>query len=562
MNRKLFKRISASLISLLMAMLVSVSGFTALTFAEESSEESSQAESIQQSYPSFNTDVGSVNEKYGNVFLSLPTDELSAAGYKPGDIIALKVGDHEMDIPYVNTLYDLKFKTVGMQPHRSGYPVLIINGGNFAETYGIEEGMQVTLDMKEEGGYLNRLSTLDLSGGSNNREDYPDLSDAQFANFRLVTSTGMKDNTLYRTSTPIETIYKRNQYADALLKEHGVQTVINLANTEADLSELAEYDQSYYKTVNHIELGMSSDFGSDDFNGRLSKGLRFMLDNPAPYAINCQAGMDRTGFVCAVLECLTGAAYEEIIEDYMTSFYNAYGVTPGTEANIVFAENTIVSELEYAFDTEKLKTSDMKKGAEDYLVKAGLSEDEVEKLETLLSEVQPEQKTLTKNMISLAGKKYVYSGKAVMPEVTVKDGAATLENNTHYTVKYSDNKKVGMAAVTISGKGEYTGTIKKTFKIIPGSTYFTKVKGESKAVALKWKKQTKQTTGYQIMYSRDKSFKSGCKTIKIKKNTVTAKKLKNLKSKKTCYVKIRAYKKTGGVTYYSAWSKVKKVKVK
>ncbi len=46
------------------------------------------------------------------------------------------------------------------------------------------------------------------------------------------------------------------------------------------------------------------------------------------------------------------------------------------------------------------------------------------------------------------------------------------------------------------------------------------------------------------------SFKSGTKTIK------------KLTSKKTYYVKVRAYKKVSGKTYYGAYCKAKTVKVK
>ena len=74
--------------------------------------------------------------------------------------------------------------------------------------------------------------------------------------------------------------------------------------------------------MNHIELGMKMDFGSDDFNSRLAEGFRYLIQNPAPYVIHCQEGKDRTAFACALLEFLTGASYDEIVGDYITTFYN------------------------------------------------------------------------------------------------------------------------------------------------------------------------------------------------------------------------------------------------
>jgi hypothetical protein len=56
-----------------------------------------------------------------------------------------------------------------------------------------------------------------------------------------------------------------------------------------------------------------------------------------------------------------------------------------------------------------------------------------------------------------------YTGSAIEPEITVTDGEKTLLLGTDYEVSYSDNTNVGTAKATITGKGNYTGTIEKTF---------------------------------------------------------------------------------------------------
>jgi len=58
-----------------------------------------------------------------------------------------------------------------------------------------------------------------------------------------------------------------------------------------------------------------------------------------------------------------------------------------------------------------------------------------------------------------------YTGSAITPTITVKDGSTTLALNTHYTVSYSNNTNAGTATVTISGTGSYAG--------ISGSAAFT-----------------------------------------------------------------------------------------
>ncbi len=60
-----------------------------------------------------------------------------------------------------------------------------------------------------------------------------------------------------------------------------------------------------------------------------------------------------------------------------------------------------------------------------------------------------------------------YSGSALTPAVTVKDGTTTLTSGTDYTVSYSNNTNAGTATVTITGKGNYTGTKTANFTINP-----------------------------------------------------------------------------------------------
>lgn len=67
-------------------------------------------------------------------------------------------------------------------------------------------------------------------------------------------------------------------------------------------------------------------------------------------------------------------------------------------------------------------------------------------------------------------------------------------------------------------------------------------------------------TGYQIMYSRTSSFEKSY--IITSADTAKSKTISNLKQGQKYYVRIRAYKKVGGKTYYSAYSKYKSCKTK
>lgn len=72
---------------------------------------------------------------------------------------------------------------------------------------------------------------------------------------------------------------------------------------------------------------------------------------------------------------------------------------------------------------------------------------------------------LTTDMVTLATENVIYSGIAQEPAVTVKQGENVLVENTDYTIAYSNNIETGTGIVTITGKGNYTSTVTKTFVI-------------------------------------------------------------------------------------------------
>ncbi len=70
-----------------------------------------------------------------------------------------------------------------------------------------------------------------------------------------------------------------------------------------------------------------------------------------------------------------------------------------------------------------------------------------------------------KNAVITYNNSLTYNGSKLSPAVTVKYGNATLKKNTDYTVAYSNNVNAGTGTITITGKGIYGGSVKKTFTI-------------------------------------------------------------------------------------------------
>ena len=153
-----------------------------------------------------------------------------------------------------------------------------------------------------------------------------------------------------------------------------------------------------------------------------------------------------------------------------------------------------------------------------------------------------------------------FTGKNITQSITVKYNGKTLKNGTDYTVSYSNNKKIGTATVKIAGKGSYTGTITKTFKINPAKQEIQKLTAKSKAFFVDWA-QKGSATGYEIQYATNSKFTSA-KKVTITSNKTDKTTISKLSGKKKYYVRVRSYTTVKGTKYYGAWSASKSVTTK
>ena len=153
-----------------------------------------------------------------------------------------------------------------------------------------------------------------------------------------------------------------------------------------------------------------------------------------------------------------------------------------------------------------------------------------------------------------------YTGKNITQSITVKYNGKTLKKGTDYTVSYSSNKNIGTATVKITGKGSFTGTITKTFKINPAKQEIQKLTAKSKAFFVDWA-QKGSATGYEIQYATNSKFTSA-KKVTITNNKTDTKTISKLSGKKKYYVRVRSYTTVKGTKYYGAWSASKSVTTK
>lgn len=349
-------------------------------------------------------------QKYGNLVLSVSGSDLLAQGYTWGDIVDVTINGQTFEMPVGSNYSDVDqgsmiCRVVIKEDLGEDYVILAINMGDLATTAGIatkekteadpgyvwhynegvEEPVAVAFAMKEQAGYYDQWVIHQLVR-SENREDYPELSDAEYANFRAVKAGKVGEGKLYRSSSPVNPEINRNKEADAAASEAGVKTFVNLADNEETMKGYEGFAESYYSAQNIIALNLGVDFAADEFKAGLAEGFRFIATHEGPYLVHCTEGKDRAGFTAAVLESLMGASAEEIVADYMVTYFNYYGVQPGTEQYDVIANSNIRKSLAAAFGLETIDGADLEAAAGAYLLSIGMTQEEIDAVKANLGE--------------------------------------------------------------------------------------------------------------------------------------------------------------------------------
>ena len=349
------------------------------------------AQSIKESGGSLPVQKGSVKEieTYGHALLDITIKDFLAAGYELGDTVDVVFdnGYSLTDIPFFNGYYVQEG-----EPLLRAYPgdtniAVCINYGNLSEVAGISAGTKVKISLNKKAAALD-TQTLNSLAYSNNREDYS--SDEVFANFREITAGNIKPGKLYRSASPFNSIYNRAPYVNALAEQAGIKGILNLADTEEDIKAYFEqpdfksfYAKSLFENGTVAPLGMPVDYASEEFSKKLVSGIAEANYTEGPILINCTEGKDRTGFVSALAEALMGATYEEIVDDYMKSFENYYGLTKESDPQkyAIVVKNNIDEMLRFIAGVDAsadLAKADLTAGARKYLTSNGMTDAQID----------------------------------------------------------------------------------------------------------------------------------------------------------------------------------------
>ena len=274
-------------------------------------------------------------EKYGHAVLNVTTADFTSAGYELGDVVLISLGTCEYTMPYYDGYYSNPGSLLLRGSNQEDNIAICINYGDFCAVNNVSIGDSVKIIMYEKAG-MRAIQELYALQYSNDPNDYASV--ASFANYRAITAGRIKEGKLYRTASPINNENGRANYANNYVELVGVATVLNLSDSYQDVEKYlanTNCNSNYYRNLyidgKVIAIDLTGNFYSNEFAYSIVDGLTFLAENEPPYCIHCTEGKDRTGFTAMIIEALMGATLDEIIDDYMLSFYNYYGISKEKE---------------------------------------------------------------------------------------------------------------------------------------------------------------------------------------------------------------------------------------
>ena len=337
--------------------------------------------------------------EFGGVYIKMTIDDFNKLGFIYGDSVKVVFSNGYTleDVPYYNGYYvDAGEALLIAYPGYDYIKAAINYGQDLWDEGGLYAGRKISLyeEAKLDGKctasvYLNAHGTYrDIQEARDihywdERERYP--SDEVFANFRNMTVGDLRKGVIYRSASPCDNQHNRASYVDKLISAAGVNCILDLADNDAKIEKYmaaADFDSPHFKSLyekgNVIPLAMSMNFSSDDFTAKIAQGFTAMAEKDGPYLVHCTEGKDRTGFVCMLIEMLCGASYQEIVDDYMITYDNYYEITEQKDKakyDIILDKNLIAMMYTVAGSkTVDLKTADLSVLARAYLVKAGMTD--------------------------------------------------------------------------------------------------------------------------------------------------------------------------------------------
>lgn len=336
---------------------------------------------------------------FGAVYIGIAIDDFNELGFSYGDSVNLSfsTGYTLENIPYFNGYY-VKMGEPLLVSY-PGYPSVVAgfnNGESLWKVAGLSEGDTVTVALNKAGEYGVVQETFQMAY-EDERAKFE--TDVQFANFRALTGGDLVEGLFYRSASPVDDEHNRAGYVNALIEDAGVRFILDLSDNDGEIAAFQEdaaakgTNISYFKSLlaegNVCGIDLASNFTAQAFREKLAGGFIELTQHEGPYLLHCVEGKDRTGFACMLVEALAGATYDEILDDYMITYANYYGIDRATRpeqydavANLRLREMLcFLADLDEDAD---LTSVDFYEPARAYLQSGGMTDEQIDALVAII----------------------------------------------------------------------------------------------------------------------------------------------------------------------------------
>ena len=322
-------------------------------------------------------------DRFGDLILDLESIDLEY-----GDSVDLSFsGGHEIKaVPYYPDFFGKRNDAI-LTDYFNGICVAGISC-DLSKSTGIEPGEALTITLEQRGRYRELFEAYDINDA---RKMMEGQTDEAFCNTREVTAGNIRVGRLYRGASPFDIEFGRVERMDSYIREHNIGAILDLADSRELLEnrdDLPDHTSAMIAEGRVIACHIGVDYLDQENMKTIASGLADITDAEGPLLINCSLGRDRTGVICALLEALCGATYDEIVQDYMVSYdcLHRIDMNPDSLQYRLFKAR-IDEQLAAIFGVEigDLPGVDMRPAARDYLTRCGMTEAEIDALERWLT---------------------------------------------------------------------------------------------------------------------------------------------------------------------------------
>ena len=289
----------------------------------------------------------------GALILKCSPLDLYRTGFELGDMLNVTIDNVIVSVvTFVEKIALVGFLGLCLCDYEGGNTdlTLKLHSGNFHKRIGGNIGSTIEITPTGKRNMIYDYYARELDALKNIEHS---SSDCAFSNYRMISIGGICDGILYRSCNPIcfPGLNKRAVCADSLSEEYKIRTFIGLANDICEIDSIkpsmSDYVKAGYERGLLFSRRLEQDFFSDSSLRIVHDALQFMIAHSPPFLIFCNEGKDRTGMFSILLEGLMGASTQEMLDDYMISYENYYGVTKNSPV-YNYIESTVGKRILYS----------------------------------------------------------------------------------------------------------------------------------------------------------------------------------------------------------------------